>query len=162
MDPARDVALRHGRGKTRRLPNHPIREQTTAASAGHAQFFVVDIAALDHLIHAGHEIFVIVARVMVLNDVAEILAVSGAAARIRIQDHVTFCRHPLKFVCEYIAIGRVWAAMDIQDQWVFLGRIKPRWLLHPGLHFLAIETLIPNLFRLGQIELGEKFVVHVG
>ena len=115
IGPARDVALRNGRGKTRRLTDHPVRQQAAAAAAGHAQLLLVDVAALNHLIDAGHQIFVIVARIMVLNDVAEFLAVGRAAARIRIEHHVTLRRHPLKLMLENVAVGRVRSAMNVRE-----------------------------------------------
>ena len=60
-----------------------------------------------------------------------------------------------------IAVGRVRSAVNIQNERIFLCGIEIRRLLHPGLDFLAVETLIRNLFRLGQVELREKFVVEV-
>ena len=100
IGPARDVALRDGRGETIRLPDDPIRQQSAAAAAGYAKFLVVDVSALNEFIDSEHQVFVIVARIMVLNDVAEFLAIGRAAARIRIKHDVTFRRHPLELVLE--------------------------------------------------------------
>ena len=44
----------------------------------------------------------------------------------------------------------------------FFAGSNPGGFLHPRLNLFAIETLIRNLFRLGQVELGEKLVVNVG
>ena len=98
---------------------------------------------------------------MVLDDVAEILAVSRAAARVGIEDDVTFGRHPLKFMVEDVAVGGVRAAVNVQDERIFLAWIEVRRLLHPGLNLLAVEARVPDLFRLGEIELREELVVDV-
>ena len=151
INPTRDVALGHGRGEARGLSHHPVREQSATASAGHAQFVLVDVPAANHFIHPGHQIFVIVAGIMILNDVAKILAVSRAPARIRIKHHVTFRRHPLKLVIENVTVSDVWAAMDVQDQRIFFARVKVRRLLQPRLNRFAVERFVMNFFRLGEI-----------
>src|SRR5437588_308866 len=82
--PTGDIALSDGCGKAARLSHHPVRQQSAAASAGHAKFLIVDVTAFDGCIHARHQIFVIVTRVAILNDVPKFLSVTGAAAWIRI------------------------------------------------------------------------------
>ena len=161
VGPARDVALSHRCGEAGCLSHHPIGQQSTAASAGHAHFLFIDIAAPDQFIHAGHQIFVIVARIMILNDVAKILAVGCAAPRIRIKHDVSFRGHPLKFVLENVAVGRMGSAVDVKDERILFPGTKIRRLLHPRLDRFAIEALVRNFFRLGQIELGEKFLVKM-
>ena len=119
-------------------------------------------AARDQVVHARHQILVVVARIMILDDVAEILAVGGAAARIRIQHHVALGRHPLDFVIEGVAVGCVRAAVNVEDHRILLAFLKIRRTLHPGLDALAVEALVPDHYRLGEIQLGEQFVVDVG
>src|SRR5438067_13157944 len=99
---------------------------------------------------------------MILNHVAEILAIRRAPARIWIKHHITFCRHPLKLVLENVAVSRMRSAMDVQNERVFFCRIKGRWLLHPCLDTFAVETLVGNLLRLSQIAFREKLVVDLG
>src|SRR5216117_2363435 len=82
--PAGDIALSDGCGKAARLSHYPVRQQSAAASAGHAKFLIVDVATFDGCIHARHQIFVIVTRVAILNDVPKFLSVTGTAAWIRI------------------------------------------------------------------------------
>src|SRR4029077_13497488 len=103
--PAGDVALGDGGSKATRLSNHPVRQQSAAASTGDTKLFVVDVAAFYHVVDAGHQIFVIVAWITVLNHVAKLLAVPRAAARIRVEHHVTLRCHPLKFMNENVAVG---------------------------------------------------------
>ena len=116
-------------------------------------FFVVDVAALDQFIDAGHQIFIVIAGIVVLDDVAEILAVAGAAARIRIEHDIAFRRHPLKFVIEDITVGRVRPAVDVQNQRIFFCRIEIGRLLHPGLNLLAVKARVPDLFGFRKIKL---------
>src|SRR5207247_11470533 len=85
--PTGDVTLRDGRSKASSLSNHPVRQQSAAASAGDTKFFVIDVTAFYHLIDAGHQILVIVARLTFLNHVAKFLPVPRASARIRVMHH---------------------------------------------------------------------------
>ena len=105
---------------------------------------------------------IIVAGIMVLDHVAEFLAVARAAARIRIKHDVTLRRHPLELVAKNKSVSGVRAAVDIQDERIFFRLVESRRLLQPGLDAFAIEALVADLFRLGQIELPEQFVVAVG
>ena len=50
---------------------------------------------------------------MILNDVAELLAIGGTSARVGIEHDVTFRCHPLELVLEDPAVGGVGTAMDI-------------------------------------------------
>src|SRR5205814_3930737 len=74
--PTGDVALRDGCSKSARLSDDPIRQQPAAASTGNAELLIIDVATFDHLIHAGHQVFVIVAGIMILNHVPKFLAVA--------------------------------------------------------------------------------------
>src|SRR5207249_11885630 len=62
IGPARDIALRNSRSETCRLADCPVRQQAAAAAARYAEFFLVDITAPDHFIHASHQVFIVVAR----------------------------------------------------------------------------------------------------
>src|SRR5262249_55450845 len=66
VSPARDGALRYRRRKTRRLRDGPVRQQATAAAACHTHLLLIDVTALDELIDTGHQIFVIIAGIVVL------------------------------------------------------------------------------------------------
>src|ERR1044071_5817472 len=143
------------------MPYRPIREHATATAAGNAKFLFVDVAALDQFIHTGHQVLVIIPGIVVLNYVPEILTVARAAARVGIEHHITLRRHPLKLMIENEAVSRMWTAMDVEDKWVFLFRIKIRWFLHPRLNAFAIKRLIPDLFGLGKVQAREEFIVEV-
>ena len=120
MRPARDVALRDRGRESRRMADHPVGQQSAAAAAGYAKFLVVDVTSLDHFIDPGHQVFEIVARIMVLDHVAEILTVGCAPARIWKQHHVTLCCHPLEFEKEKIAISDMRSAMNVENERIFL------------------------------------------
>src|SRR4029077_11227452 len=159
--PAGDIALRDGCSKAPSLSNHPVRQQSAAASAGDTKFFVVDVAAFYYVIDAGDQIFVIVAWITILNHVPKFLAVTRAAARIRVEHHVTLRRHPLKFMNENVAVGNVRPAMNVQNQRIFFMRIEIWRLLQPCLYAFAVKTLLPNLFRLGEIQFREQLIIHI-
>ena len=99
---------------------------------------------------------------MVLDDIAELLAVGGAAARIGIEHDVALGGHPLKFMVEGVTVGGMRAAVDIEDQRILLAGREMGRTLHPGLDAAAVEALVPDRLRFGQVELGEQLVVNLG
>src|SRR5262249_26361649 len=141
------------RRKPRGLCDGPVGQQSAAAAAGDAHLLVVDVATTNELIDTGHQILVVVAGILVLNDVAKVLTVAGAAARVRIEHDVTLRRHPLKLVIEDESVSRVWSTVDVENQRVLLVRIEIGWLLHPRLNLLSIEAGVPNFFGLRKIQL---------
>src|SRR5437588_32568 len=78
-----------------RMSDGPIGEHASAAATSDSKVLFVDIPPLDQLIHADHQIFVIVAGIAVLNDVGKVLSIARAAAWVRIQHYITFGCHPL-------------------------------------------------------------------
>ena len=74
--PVRYVTLRNGSGKSRGLRNGPIGQHAAARAARDAELFLIDVAAFDDLIDGEHEVFVVVAGIVVLDDIAEILPVT--------------------------------------------------------------------------------------
>src|SRR6185369_3675459 len=159
--PARDIALRNCRCKTRRLRDGPVSQQTATAAARHTHLLLIDVAALDQLIDAGHQIFVIVAGIIVLDDVPKLLPVARAAARVRIKHDATLRRHPLKLMIEDEPVSRVRSAVNVQNQRILLVRIEVRWLLHPRLNLLTVKARVPDFFRFGEIEFRDELVVNV-
>src|SRR5690349_3066841 len=161
VSPTRDVALRYCRRESRRLHDGPVRQQATAAAARHTHLLIINVTAFDQLIDTGHQIFVIIAGIVVLNDVSKLLSVARAAARIRIKHYITLRRHPLKLVIEDEPVSSVRAAVYVQDERILLVRIEVRWLLHPRLNLLTVKTRVPDFFRLGEIQFREKLVVDM-
>src|SRR5690348_17321138 len=70
-DPIRHRALRYGCRKAMRLRDRPVREQPAAASARHTQVRRIDVPTTHERVDGHHQILVIVARIVVLDDVAE-------------------------------------------------------------------------------------------
>src|SRR5437868_889380 len=75
--PVSDVALRDGCGKAISVSDHPIRKQSAATASGDSKLLWVNIAPLYDFIHAGRQVFEVVAWIAILNHVAEFLAVAG-------------------------------------------------------------------------------------
>src|SRR5439155_22598455 len=86
--PARDVTLGDAGGKPLRVRDHPVGEQAAAAAASNAKLFVIDVTAVDHFIDAAHQVLIVIAGIVILNDVSKFLAVGDAAPRIRIKHDV--------------------------------------------------------------------------
>src|SRR3954468_13382150 len=73
--PIGDVALRDRRLEALGLRDRPVGEETAAAAAGDPEAAGVDVAFLEDFIDSCHQILVVVARITVLDDVAELLPV---------------------------------------------------------------------------------------
>src|SRR5260370_5901023 len=144
------------------MPNGPIGQQSAATPAGHAQLRPVDVAAPNDFVYTGHQVFIVVDGIVVLDNVAKVLAIRGAATRVWIEHDIALRRHPLKLVVENVSIRSVRAAMNVEDQWILPVQIKIGWLLDPRLNALAVETLVPDFFRLSQVQVRKQFVVEVG
>src|SRR5439155_22698740 len=132
-----------------------------AAAASHVQFLFLNVTALYQFVHAGYQVFVVITRIVILNDVAELLAISSAATRIWIEHDVTLGGHPLKFMIEDVAVRSMRSAVNIENKWVLLLGIKVGRLLNPCLNFLTVKARVPNLFRRGEIQLGKQLVIDV-
>src|SRR5260370_31711939 len=102
------------------------------------------------------------ARLVVLNEVSESLSVAGRAAGVDVKHHVALSRHPLKFVIEDPAIGRVWSAVDVENQRISFLRIEVGWLLNPSLNWDAVEALVINFFRFSEVKLRPERLVRIG
>src|SRR5437762_5751052 len=86
--PTGDITLGHRSGKAVSMADHPIGEQAATAASGYAQFCRVDVAALDDLVDSQHQVAEIVAGIVILNDIAKLLAVAGAAPGVGIEHNI--------------------------------------------------------------------------
>src|SRR5438105_1495182 len=93
---------------------------------------------------------------------AVVLAVRCAAARVRVEHDVSLRGHPHELVRVRIAVRRVRAAVDLEDQWVFFGRVEIRRLEDPALNLLSIERGVPDFFRLALPDVFEEILIDVG
>ena len=145
-----------------RLRDDPVRQHAAAAPPGHAELLLVHETPLHQHVHAGQEVLGVVAGIAVLDDVAELLPVGRAPARVRIEHDVAPGRHPLELVVEGRAVGGVRSAVDVEDQRIALAGVEVRRLEDPGLHALAVEARIDDLLRRADLELGEEGLVDAG
>ena len=60
-----------------------------------------------------------------------------------------------------VAVGGVWPAVDVEDQWILLCRNKIGRLLDPCLDLLPVEARVPDFFRLGQVQTREQLLIDV-
>ena len=74
-----------------------------------------------------------------VDQVAELLAVAGAAPRIRIDDDVPAGRHYLFLGVESPAVVRKRPAVDLQDQRILLRRLEAGGLDDPPLDLSLVE-----------------------
>src|SRR5437764_1894147 len=137
------------------MADGPVRQHSATASPSDAQPVGIRPATGDQLVDSSHQILMVVPWIFVLNNVSEFLSIAGGAARIRVQHYVALCCHPLEFVVESVAVGGVWAAVNIQNQRIFPRRIKIGRTLYPSLDAPAVKALVPDHLRLRNLELGE-------
>ena len=79
----------------------------------------------DHRIDAGHVVGSIVgARILVLEQQAELLAIGRAAAVVVVEDDIAFRRIALDLGGEMRAIGSVRAAVNFEEQRILLRRVE--------------------------------------
>ena len=154
--PVGDVALADGGLEALRLRDDPVGQQAAAAAAGDAHARLVDVALLQDLVDARHQVLVVVARVVVLNDVAEVLAVVRAAARVRVEHDVALRGHPLELVREGVAVGGVRPPWISRISGYFFDGVEGRRLEDPALDLLAVEARVPDLLRLVHRQLAEE------
>src|SRR5215469_4561805 len=141
--------------------NGPVGEDSTTATARHAELVLIDVATLENFIDSDHQISVVVTGVVVLNDVTELLAITGRAARVDVENNVAFGGHPLKLMIEDPAVGRVWTTMNVEDKRVFLLRVEVGRLLDPALNTLSVEAHVIDFLRRGQIESRPKLPIEI-
>src|ERR1700682_2522429 len=96
------------------LGDGPVGEYSAAAATGDSHARRVHVPALENFIDAQHQVLVVVARIVELDDVAEVLPVRRAAARVRVENDITLRRHPQEFVREGGAVGSVRSAMNLK------------------------------------------------
>src|SRR5208283_6199502 len=108
------------RSKAVCVRNGPVGEDATSAAAGNGKLLLVHVTAFQKFIHADHEVAVVVARIVILNDISKILAVAGRTARVNVENYVTLRGHPLEFMVEDPTVGRVRTAVNIEDHRVLL------------------------------------------
>src|ERR1700741_1560173 len=143
--PVGNVTLRYSGREAIGMGDCPVGENAPAAATSHGEFLGIDVAALYEFVHAGHEVAIIVPGIVILNDIAEVLAVAGRTARVDVEDDVSFGGHPLKFVIKDPAVGSVWPAVDVQNQRILFLGVKVGRFLNPPLNALAIETSVIKL-----------------
>ena len=142
-----------------RLADRPRRQHAAAAAAGHEHVALVDEAFFQELVDAGHQVVVILARIRVVDPVAELAAVAGAAARVGVEDHVAVCGHLLPSVVEADAVHAVRTAVDVQLHGVLLGGVEVGRRDVPALDLQSIRRRVPHLRHRTELLALENVVV---
>src|SRR5207253_8989803 len=73
--PIGDGSLGHSSFENIRMADDPVRQQAAAAAASDAHAIGIHPSAGDQVVYSGHQILIIVARIVVLNDVPEFLSI---------------------------------------------------------------------------------------
>ena len=86
-----------------------------------------------------------------VDEIAKLLAITGADARIDIQHNIPLCSHELLFKIEASAVVGKWTAMNLYNQWIFLVWIEMWRLNYPPMNLaLVVRRFIPEFFYLAQ------------
>jgi hypothetical protein len=153
-----DHRLGHDRGaEAIGLADDPRGEHAAAAAAGDEQVVGVDEAARDHRIDAADQVVVVLARVVLVDQVGELGAVARAAARVGVQHHVALRGVELDLRREVRAVGGEGAAVDLEQQRVALGQIEVGRVDDPALDVAAVEARREgDLLDAAELALGEQ------
>ena len=133
-----DHGLLRRRGfEARRLADDPGGQHAAARAAGDEQIVGIDVAVRDRRIDGAHQVVVVLARIVVMNEIGELFAVRRRAARIGVQHDVTRRGVELIVGREHRTVGGERSAVNFQDQRIFLAagrspaasRATHRWAL---------------------------------
>ena len=116
----------------------PSGEDAAAAAAGNEEIVGVDVAFGDDGVDAAIEVGEIVAGIGVVDEIGKFFAVAGAAAWIGVEDDVTHRSPDLFFKIEAVAVIAKRAAVNFQDERIFLGGIEIGRLNDPALDFAIV------------------------
>src|SRR5262249_59896065 len=144
-------ARERGGGRGLRPPQTPRGGAPPAAAAGDEQVVPVDVAASQYRVDAGHQVVIVVAGIGMVDEVAELLTVASAAARVGVQDHVAGRRIELNVNRETRAVAGKGPTVDLQDQRVLLLRIEIGRLGDPTVELSPVPgRLEPDLLDLRE------------
>src|SRR5262249_43561532 len=96
----------------------------------------------------------------VMNQVAEFLAVAGAAARVRVEHDVAHGSPGLLLDIEAVAVVRERTTVNLENQRIFLCRIEIRRLDNPAFNLaLVLRGVPPDLLDRAGLFLREQLMV---
>ena len=134
-----DHGLGHHRGaEAIRLADDPAAQHATTASAGDEHVLVVDVSSCNHRVYAGHEVVVVEARIGVVDQIAELLSVAGAAPRVGVQHHIPGGCVELNLGGEAIAVVGERPAVNFEEQRILVAGIEIGRLHNPTLNAAPI------------------------
>src|SRR5712692_116430 len=141
----------------------PGSEHAATTAAGNEEIVGVDVAFGDDGVDAAIQIVEIVAGIGVVDEVGELFAVAGAAARVGVEHDVTHSGPDLLFEIEAVAVVAEGPAVDFQDQRIFLGGIETGRLNDPALNLaLVFGGFVPDFFDAAGNFLLQQFLVEGG
>ena len=147
-DVVADAPLRRRGAEARGVADDPVRHESAVASAGHVEALLVDPVRLEGVVDAGHEILVVFAAPIADAGSRELLPVRVAPARIRVEHGVAAAGEHLELVKEAVAIRRMRAAVDLEDQRPLLRGVEAAGLHEPALDHPTVRAF--ELDALGQ------------
>src|SRR5216117_773801 len=161
-DVVADAPLRRRGAEARGVPDDPFRHEPAVASTRHVEPLLVDPVRLERVIDAGHEVLVIFAAPIADARGREPLAVRMAAARIGIEDAVAAAGEHLEFMEEAVAVRRMRAAVDLEDERPFLRGVEAARLHEPALDHPAIRALELDALGGCDVTSPQQLAVEIG
>src|SRR5579859_2130554 len=116
----------------------PGSEHASAAATGDKEIVGVNVALGDDRVHAAVHVIEIVAGIGVVNEIGELFAVAGAAARIGIENDVAHGSPHLFFKIEAIAVITKRTAVNLENERIFFVGVEIRRLNDPAFDLAAI------------------------
>ena len=131
-DPVGDRPLGSGADKPVGVADDPVGHKAAVAAAGLADLRPVDLGVgVQHRVGEVHQVLVVGLAVMAA-DIHKLVVPAVAAHRVAVEDKVAHVRPDLHLMVEDRAVGRLGAAVDIQDRRVFLFGVEVLREQHPS------------------------------
>lgn len=143
-------------------PMTQLERTPPAAAPRYIELLLVDVPSADHGIHPGHQVVVVDAGVGLVDGVAERGAVTGRAAGIGVEHHVSVGRPGVPHVVEPDVVHPVGTAVNLQQHRILLLGVEGRWLHDPALDPGPAGRGIPDLLEAGQSLPRHEIVVDPG
>ena len=161
--PVDDRLDRGGRSEAVGLRHDPGRQDAAARTAGDEQAVLVGIVLRDKFIDDAHQVIIVITRIIEVDQLGEVLAIAGRAARVRPHGHIAFGGIALDLAAEEGRIHRIRPAMDFEDQREASVSLEVRRQGDPGLDLAAVSAGGDlDLLHLRHVEIGQDVFVQRG
>src|SRR5260370_4084937 len=136
--PVDDRIERGGGTETGGVLDSPGGEHAAAAAAGNVEIVGVDVALCDDSVDAAIEVVEVIAGIGMMDEVGELLAITGASARVGVELDGRRIITKMLFEIEAVAVIAKRSAVDFENERIFFGGIEAGRLENPALDLALV------------------------